>query len=64
MASNGLKWRINFNSITFFHDEDVVIFTIELLLGHVSLVLLHQVNTDFDNVVIVVNVVSNKRKSF
>ena len=42
------------------NDEDVVVLTIQLLLGHVSLVLLHQVSSDFDYIVIVVNVISDK----
>ena len=64
MTSHGLERRIYFHSVSFFHDEDVVVLTIQLLLCHVSLVLLHQVSSDFDYIVIVVNVISDKRKSF
>lgn len=60
MTSNGLQRRIYLYSVSFLHDEDVIILTIQLFLGHVSFVLLHQVNSDLDNVVIVVNVISDK----
>ena len=64
VTTDSLQWRIDFNSIAFFQDKDVVVFTIELLLSHVSLMHLHQVNSNFDHVVIVVDVISDERKSF
>ena len=61
VASYGLQRWIDLDFPPFIEIKDVLVFSVELLFGHVSLKLSHQVNSDFDDVVVVVHMISNER---